>query len=386
MSTRAADALCGDIWSRRLFQKTELASPTARAPPHRNFSRFSSGCITRSSSARSSSAPPHLRRSTFASFVAAAEGRHTDVDLSRRHLFMLSAPALDISFDDDEWNPQPGLYRAASVGNSWGVTSIGRGFDWSNDPTEPRIHKENLDSDFDDPPPRRPYIGRGFFDWDENSTDSKATHKDSKLDASPLAFELQPELPPRRTTLDVVDIMRPVTNTTAVFPSSSITGEPYSYSPSQSRPPSPSYGLTPTISTRTPPPMSRSPTLPQRPRRRSSQQRVSLIAGRVSIATVEPSSPLMPPSLLRAGSSSSLLSLATSTRAPSPVPSEEEHQTFIGGRDISEFDIEGEIGRGAYGLVKRAREIRADRSHGVRRTFPLLSAYADSVGAAALDY
>ncbi|KAJ7837566.1 kinase-like protein [Mycena olivaceomarginata] len=270
---------------------------------------------------------------------------------------MLSAPALDISFDDDEWNPQPGLYRAASVGNSWGVTSIGRGFDWSNDPTEPRIHKENLDSDFDDSPPRRPYIGRGFFDWDENSTDSKATHKDSKLDASPLAFELQPELPPRRTTLDVVDIMRPVTNTTAVF-------SPYSYSPSQSRPPSPSYGLTPTISARTPPPMSRSPTLPQRPRRRSSQQRVSLIAGRVSIATIEPSSPAMPPSLLRAGSSSSLLSLATSTRAPSPVPSEEEHQTFIGGRDISEFDIEGEIGRGAYGLVKRAREIRADRSLG----------------------
>jgi len=109
--------------------------------------------------------------------------------------------------------------------------------------------------------------------------------------------------------------------------------------------------------------MSRSPSLPQRPRRRSSQQRVSLIAGRVSIATVEPSSPVMPPSLLRAGSNSSLLSLASSTRAPSPAPPEQA-QPFLGGRDISEFVVEGEIGRGAYGLVKRAREIGADGSLG----------------------
>ncbi|KAF9453772.1 hypothetical protein P691DRAFT_812388 [Macrolepiota fuliginosa MF-IS2] len=45
---------------------------------------------------------------------------------------MLSAPAVDFGFDDDDWSlPRPPkLYRAASVG-SWGVTSIGRGFDWT---------------------------------------------------------------------------------------------------------------------------------------------------------------------------------------------------------------------------------------------------------------
>ncbi|KAJ6575171.1 kinase-like domain-containing protein [Mycena capillaripes] len=290
---------------------------------------------------------------------------------------MLSAPALDLTFDDDEWIPsQPRLYRAASVGNSWGVTSIGRGFDWDNDPAEPRaVHKENLDTSplaFElppDVPPRRPYAGRGF-DWGDNAlspTDTRGMPRDAKLDASSPAFDL-PLDPPRRLhdVLDTSQVMRPVTNVATAFHfPSSITGEPYGCSPSHSRPSSPGYNMTPTVSTRTPPPMSRSPTMPPRPRRRSSQQRVSLIAGRVSIATIEPPSPVMPPGLLRANSSSSLLSLASSTRAPSPVPPEKENQqTFLGGRDISEFVIDGEIGRGAYGLVKRAREIRADGSFG----------------------
>ncbi|KAJ7660968.1 kinase-like protein [Mycena polygramma] len=289
---------------------------------------------------------------------------------------MLSVPALDRTFDDDEWIPsQPRLYRAASVGNSWGVTSIGRGFDWDSDPAEPRAAlKENLDTSplaFDlqpgDQPPRRPYTGRGgFFDWDENAVSPTDTRGALKLDPSPLAFDLRPDSP--RRLLDVLDtsqVMRPVTNvpSASFLPSASYTGEPYNYSPSHSRPASPAYNITPTISTRTPP-MSRSPTMPPRPRRRSSQQRVSLIAGRVSIATIEPSTPIIPPGLLRAGSSSSLLSLASSTRPPSPVPPEQQQQTFLGGRDISEFVIDGEIGRGAYGLVKRAREIQADGSLG----------------------
>ncbi|KAJ7038147.1 kinase-like protein [Mycena alexandri] len=291
---------------------------------------------------------------------------------------MLSAPALDLTFDDDSdgWPSQaPRLYhRPASVGNSWGVTSIGRGFDWDADPAEPRaVRKENLGGNsplaFDLPPsdlpPRRSYIGRNF-DWNGN-TAGPAIHRDSKLDTPPLAFDLQPELP--RRLLDVLDtsqVMRPVTS---LLPAASITNEPFSYSPSNSRPPSPHYftasgrasPLTPTIPSR--PPMSRSPTMPQRPRRRSSQQRISLIAGRISIATIEPPDPVLPQGLLRANSTSSLLSLASSTRAPSPVSSEDS-QTFIGGRDISEFVIEAEIGRGAYGLVKRAREISGDGSLG----------------------
>ncbi|KAF9569618.1 kinase-like protein, partial [Agrocybe pediades] len=62
--------------------------------------------------------------------------------------------------------------------------------------------------------------------------------------------------------------------------------------------------------------------------------------------------------LRRTPSSASILS-NNSTRAPSPST---ENQSFLGGRNISEYLIEGEIGRGAYGLVKRAREISADGS------------------------
>ncbi|KAJ7492569.1 kinase-like protein [Mycena latifolia] len=271
---------------------------------------------------RSASAPP-------SSTTAAIAGR--DSRVSRLH-FMLSAHPVDLTFDDEEWIPQPRLYRAASVGNSWGVTSIGRGFDWDDD-------GEN-----------------------RNTAEPRSACKE-KLDASPLAFDLPPPDLPRTRLIDVLDtshVMRPLTNvaSTSLSSSPSFTTEPYSYSPSHSRPASP---ITPTLATATPP-IPRSPTMPPRPRRRSSQQRVSLIAGRVSIATLEPSSPVLPPGLLRASSTSSLLSLASSTRAPSP--STLERQNFLGGRDISEFVIEGEIGRGAYGLVKRGREIRPDGSLG----------------------
>ncbi|RXW19884.1 hypothetical protein EST38_g5980 [Candolleomyces aberdarensis] len=77
---------------------------------------------------------------------------------------------------------------------------------------------------------------------------------------------------------------------------------------------------------------------------------------------IEPPSPppILPQSLKRTPSSGSVLS-AVSTRAPSPV---DDSQSFLGGRSISEFEIEGEIGRGAYGLVKRAREILSDGSLG----------------------
>jgi len=63
---------------------------------------------------------------------------------------------------------------------------------------------------------------------------------------------------------------------------------------------------------------------------------------------------------MRFGSTSSLTSII-STGPPSPSP---EKETFIGGRSISEFVIEGELGRGAYGLVKRAREMLDDGKMG----------------------
>jgi hypothetical protein len=82
------------------------------------------------------------------------------------------------------------------------------------------------------------------------------------------------------------------------------------------------------------------------------------------IVPVEPpaSPDMIPPSLSRAGSTRSLISSATDAQPP-PL---HNSQSFLGERNISEFVIEKEIGRGAYGLVKLAREIQNDSSLGVR--------------------
>ncbi|KAF8898691.1 kinase-like domain-containing protein [Infundibulicybe gibba] len=152
-----------------------------------------------------------------------------------------------------------------------------------------------------------------------------------------------------------------LTPTTTSLPHAMVT-DYFVTSPTQPRSVSPLTSSSPSTVALIKPSIARSPSSP-RPRRRSSQQRVSLVAGRVLIAPIEPPSPppILPQSLQRANSNSSLLSVALSTRAPSPAP---ETESFLGERSISEFAIEGEIGRGAYGLVKRGREIHADGTLG----------------------
>jgi len=76
---------------------------------------------------------------------------------------------------------------------------------------------------------------------------------------------------------------------------------------------------------------------------------------------VDPPSP--PPAttrLVRTNSATSFLSVA-SVGAPNP---NSEPNAFLTERSISEFVIEREIGRGAYGLVKRAREMQLDGTSG----------------------
>ena len=226
--------------------------------------------------------------------------------------FMLSAAPIEFTFDDDEWKSPSRLYRATS----WGVTSIGRGFDWSHETslsmleTQPQQAKEETNTDADDGHHRAVAHGRNHYSYFDKPTAITSTR----------SFFM-----PHSPSIDI--------------------------SPVACRPPTPHISLP------------SSPSSP-RPRRRSSQQRVSLIAGRVSIAPIEPPSPppMLSENLKRTPSSGSLLSTAVSTRAPSPSS---DPQSFLGGRDISEFLIEGEIGRGAYGLVKRAREIQSDGSFGV---------------------
>jgi serine/threonine protein kinase len=81
---------------------------------------------------------------------------------------------------------------------------------------------------------------------------------------------------------------------------------------------------------------------------------VSLIAGRLALIPNEPpANPEVPQRLVRSGSVRSFLSVASSAGPPTP----DEEQDFSTGKSLSEFVIEREIGRGAYGLVKRAREM-----------------------------
>ena len=219
--------------------------------------------------------------------------------------FMLSASPVKLTFDDEDWKLSTLTCKAADVG-SWGVTSIGRGFDWNHEASLSSLSK--------------------VLEAPEN--EEMKTHPD---DGYRVAHGRS------HAFLD-----KTVTTTSLFIPS---------------RPPS--MDISPSACwPQTPPLSSSSPSF--RPRRRSSQQRVSLIAGRVSIAPIDPPSPppMISESLKRTPSSGSILS----TQAPSPCS---EPESFLGGRDISEFIIEEEIGRGAYGLVKRAREIQPDGSLGV---------------------
>jgi hypothetical protein len=305
---------------------------------------------------RARSAPPCTSRRRCRDTICLTSGEpviRRDLDISLPK-FMLSAPAVDQTFEDDGWTaPQvtARLYRAASVGNSWGVTSIGRGFDWNEDIEPQNRGKETSRQQLD--------------------IEVMDSHLCKLNNGFPHSLK----------------IIRPVTNAAQVSqslmtPPTIHSPEPLFMSPTDSH--SPSTSLSGSVGSHRPPPPSRSPSSP-RSRRRSSQQRVSLIAGRVSIAPMEPPSPppMLPPSLHRAGSSNSLLS-AASTRPPSPYPVKE---SFLGGRNISEFVIEGEIGRGAYGLVKRGREIQEDGSLGV--SGPFLVAHfpcVEDVGAAPLGH
>ncbi|KAI0307825.1 kinase-like protein [Multifurca ochricompacta] len=260
---------------------------------------------------------------------------------------MLTAPAaVDINFDDDSWGAPPtklAINRAVSVGNSWGVTSIGRGFNWAAE--------------------------------EEDKKEPSNAQGEAKLDISSISSQsfIRPRSPAytvsfANSTSTNTDTLYPATIVTPSIPlpiqtqTSRFTTDPLQLSPAHSpshspRPSSSSLYFFPNFNA--PPRPTRSPSSP-RPRRRSSQQRVSLIAGRLSIAPIEPPSPppVAPQKLIRSGSTASLLSLDPSARPPTPSspiiaqPSTE--------RSISEFVIQGEIGRGAYGLVKKVREMKVD--------------------------
>lgn len=274
---------------------------------------------------------------------------------------MLSGPAVEFSWDDDDWRPQPAakLYRTASVGNSWGVTSIGRGFDWSTN-TQTEAVQDTTSSETTSTQPTSssssiPAVGPpkpmldverlnplGISPMTRSSSTNSFSYNPSRIDTARSSF-----LGGQTTSLS------PMTRSPNLSPKS------VSVSP-----------LSPQItgeSTASRPSVSRSSTMP-RPRRRSSQQRVSLIAGRLSMVSIDPPppSPIQSPKLTRFSSQQSFTSVMSMNGPPDP---NEKKETFLGGRSISEFVIEGDVGRGAYGLVKRAREMNLDGTMGVSFLF-----------------
>lgn len=305
-------------------------------------------------SARSRSAPPAFITTKHSLSSTSA------LDGSDSGNMLATTSTVDHPFDDDDWiapPPTERLYRAASVGNSWGVTSFGRGFDWKEE-EEDAQGSSTVDRS-----------NRALAEPPHMSRDSTLTQ--GKLAR---AGRNNAHGPSKQPTLGVqIPMTAPAFFTSHpgyYFTSSS----PLSLSPNTSRPSSPH----PVSRTASPgplssgivrPPLSRTPTSPRlggpaRPRRRSSQQRVSLIAGRVSIVPSAPPSPPpeVPQKLVRANSAASFLSAAASTGPPTPS----SEVDALNERSISEFVIEREIGRGAYGLVKRAREMQINGTLGVR--------------------
>lgn len=263
---------------------------------------------------------------------------------------MLAESALDLTFDDDDWlaPAPPMLHRAASVGNSWGVTCIGRGFDWNSSDIHPPSPSSISFSD-----------NKNQLSVPDLSKRALTKHPATLRSSPPISVVTTPALKSQALVLE------PDIQPSSQLTDSPISGSPlrmYTYSPLESLQPSvPFQSNAPQVNCPLP---SRSPTL-SRPRRRSSQQRVSLIAGRVSIAPIEPPSPppAMPQILRRSGSTGNMLASAVSTSPPTPTS---DRQMLPDEKTISDFFIEREIGRGAYGLVKRAREYKSDGTLGVR--------------------
>ena len=322
--------------------------------PRQLLHRGTASSLRSQAASRSRSAPPssltpnhHLNQQ-----IVARGG------VSYLKAMLTAAAAVDLTFDDDDWVPtQPAkLYRAASVGNSWGVTSFGRGFNWKShdkeaDPEPPVLHVETQLSNAQDTTtgPQQSLLAKTRSAW----ASSPSVSRGPSNAPSPVAA--------------VIPLVQPAA-------SGSFAPGPLSRSPVQSRCSSPKL-LSPIGSSSSlsffRSPMTSSPSSPRlgnanapHSRRRSSHQRVSLIAGRVSIVPSQPPSPppTAPQKLVRANSAASFLSVASSTGPPTPSV---DKTPSVGERSISEFVIEGEIGRGAYGLVKRAREMNLDGTLGV---------------------
>ena len=312
-----------------------------------------------------------------------------------------------------------------SLGSSWGVSSIGKSFDWtwnasddiggaSDADTEPTdeddapqdMQEQEQEKQKSSPPPRLTTSESsnrafGFHSLGSPLSAAQTPKNNSNFDLSPL----RPYTYTYTQNLHISPLVPRITSITTMTASdpSPLTpnyhsrvdhyniNSPVLQSPVHSRPISPL--VSPSISRA---PSSTGSTTSSRFRRRSSQKRISLIAGRVSF-TPPPSPPLIDtntddlhgdggdddddhqrsPRLLRLNSTSSFMSLASTVATAPPTPAGGPGTgtalggDYLGERSISEFVIQGDVGRGAYGLVKRGREVMSNGSYGVSFLFNL---------------
>ena len=314
---------------------------------------------------------------------------------------------------------------SSSIGSSWGVSSIGKSFDWmwnasddvggaSDADTEPTDDDENVEEKQEEqeqeeqeqkqqPRPARLVTSRTGTSTSNDHIESPATARAFGFHSigSPLSF------PSTQTTKNNILDLSPSYNlrlsplvtrisTTTMTPSPSShypdpnpsIHSPQPQSPVHSRPISPyaSYASHNVSHNASRAPSSAGSTTSSRFRRRFSQKRISLVAGRISY-TPPPSPPLdtdaddrhadeddnRSPRLLRLNSTSSFMSLAstvaTAPPTPAAAPAPGHARDYLGERSISEFVIQGDVGRGAYGLVKRGREVMVDGSYAVSPFF-----------------
>jgi protein-serine/threonine kinase len=280
------------------------------------------------------------------------------------------------------------LTRASSV-NSYGVTGIGRGFDWKwgdesdEDEDEKPIVPEIRDESDHPTPPANDFTGLPV----ENKTNFVL------IPPTPEA----PRLPQRSSSMfvkassQVLGLsLNGITNGSSPPQgprsaglqrnfSHSGASTPAEFSPFHS-PRVRSPNLSPSSSTHNLPGMT-SPQMsasrinsPRVSRSRSNQsRRVSVVSGRqVPVARMpspppdpSPAPPPLTPRLSRLNSTTSFISIASTAATAPPSPGSDGHAHYLGGRSIENFMILGEAGRGAYGMVKRAREFKVDGSLGV---------------------
>jgi hypothetical protein len=287
---------------------------------------------------------PNSRRSSriFAANLTPAREDSLSAGLSNyNHSLRAESP---VTYDSPNLNlkssrlPLTPARERESIANSWGVSSIGRGFDWtwSEEPAQ-------MDT--------------------ETGSDNYSENGDQVL---PLPVSRSGTLLAigRSLSSDVVPSIVHIGLQNSIKMTLSLSEGvlvPESQSQSLTQPATPS-----SLASSVPP----SP----RYRRRSSQKRFSLVSGRLSY-TPPPSPPpdsSMPsraPKLLRLASTSSFMSVNSAITGP-PTPGKVH---YAGDRSISEFVIQGDVGQGAYGLVKRGREVMSDGSYGVSRRFLLAS-------------